>query len=132
MSSTFTTIHQSFDGKDDDVIEVPASKVHCVKDHTKTKARTISVATSKKILDDSSSIGEDDVSPSRYVENEGTDIVEVNVNSHRSIHRSSHNSGMDSSVFRFKNVNFLVGKKSKERHLLTDVSGKIRWGRKLE
>jgi hypothetical protein len=43
---------------------------------------------------------------------------------------SSHDSGMDSSVLRFKNVNFTVGKGEKERHILTDVSGKVKWGRK--
>jgi hypothetical protein len=43
---------------------------------------------------------------------------------------SAHGSGMDSSVLRFKNMNFVVGKKDKEKHILSDVSGTVKWGRK--
>lgn len=42
---------------------------------------------------------------------------------------SSHGSGMESSVLRFKDVNFIVGAKDKEKNILTDVSGTVRWGR---
>ena len=39
-------------------------------------------------------------------------------------------SGMESSVLRFNDVNFTVGKGDKQRHLLQDVTGKIQYGRK--
>ena len=39
-------------------------------------------------------------------------------------------SGMESSVFRFYNVNFTAGQGDKQRHLLKDVTGKVRYGRK--
>ena len=45
--------------------------------------------------------------------------------------RSAHSSGMESSVFRFKNVNFIVGAKDKEKHILRDVSGTVKWGHVL-
>ena len=40
------------------------------------------------------------------------------------------NKGMESSVFRFHNVNFVVGKDDKQKHILQDVSGKVKYGRK--
>jgi ABC-type multidrug transport system ATPase subunit len=43
---------------------------------------------------------------------------------------SSH-SGMETSILRFKDVNFLVGKGEKERNILTDVSGTVKWGHVL-
>ena len=43
---------------------------------------------------------------------------------------SSHGSGMESSVFRFKDLNFTVGKGDKEKYILRDVSGTVKWGRK--
>ena len=43
---------------------------------------------------------------------------------------SAHSSGMESSVLRFKNVNFIVGKGDKQKNILEDVSGKVKWGRK--
>jgi hypothetical protein len=42
---------------------------------------------------------------------------------------SSASSGMESSVLRFKDVNFVVGKGDKQRNILTDVSGTVKWGR---
>lgn len=63
----------------------------------------------------------DDNKEVSYAEEDGSGHV-------RRLH-SSHGSGMDSSVFRFKNVNFVVGKKDAPRNLLTDVSGTIKWGR---
>jgi len=42
---------------------------------------------------------------------------------------SSHDSGMESSVFRFKNVNFVVGKGDAKKNILTDVSGTVKFGR---
>lgn len=45
--------------------------------------------------------------------------------------RSAQSSGMESSVFRFKDVNFIVGAKDKEKHILRDVSGTVKWGHVL-
>ena len=48
------------------------------------------------------------------------------------IGQSSHRrAGMESSVLRFKDVNFVVGSGDKTKHILQDVSGKVQWGRKL-
>jgi ABC-type glutathione transport system ATPase component len=44
---------------------------------------------------------------------------------------SAHSSGMESSIFRFKNVNFVVGTKAKQKHILKDVSGTVKWGHVL-
>ena len=44
---------------------------------------------------------------------------------------SSQSSGMESSVLRFKNVNFIVGKGDKKKNILSDVSGTVKWGRKF-
>ena len=77
------------------------------------------------------SIGEDDVPPPIVEEDGQGAVVVANTSStHRSLHRSAHSSGMESSVLRFKNVNFIVGKKGEEKNILTDVSGTVRWGRK--
>jgi hypothetical protein len=43
---------------------------------------------------------------------------------------SAQSSGMESSVLRFKDVNFVVGKGEKQRNILTDVTGTVKWGRK--
>lgn len=43
----------------------------------------------------------------------------------------SAHSGMESSVFRFKNLNFTVGSAEKQKHLLTDVTETVKWGRVL-
>lgn len=42
---------------------------------------------------------------------------------------SSHSSGMESSVLKFKNVNFIVGKGDKQKNILRDVNGTVKWGR---
>lgn len=47
------------------------------------------------------------------------------------LHYSSHSVGMESSIFRFSNVNFVVGAKDKQKHILRDVSGTCKWGRVL-
>lgn len=44
---------------------------------------------------------------------------------------NSAHSGMESSVFRFKDVNFTVGKAEKQKYLLTDVNETVKWGRVL-
>lgn len=44
--------------------------------------------------------------------------------------KSSHGSSMASSVVRFHDVNFVVGKGDKRRNILENVSGKVKWGRK--
>ena len=45
--------------------------------------------------------------------------------------RSSHESGMDSSIFRFKNVNYVVKSKNGEKVILDNVSGTVKWGHVL-
>lgn len=44
---------------------------------------------------------------------------------------SARSSGMESSILRFKDVNFVVGKGEKQKNILTDVNGSIRWGHVL-
>ena len=43
----------------------------------------------------------------------------------------SKRQGMESSVLKFTNVNFTVGSGGKEKHLLTDVSATVKYGRVL-
>jgi hypothetical protein len=45
-------------------------------------------------------------------------------------HRSSHGGSMASSILRFNDVNFVVGKGNKRRNILENVNGKVKWGRK--
>jgi hypothetical protein len=49
-------------------------------------------------------------------------------NSAKRLH-SATSSGMESSVLRFKDVNFVIGKGDKQKNILTDVSGTVKWGR---
>ena len=88
------------------------------------------VKKSKYEYDSDRSVGEDDVPPPLVEEDATGAILKNTSDEHRSLHRSKHASGMESSVLRFKNVNFLVGKKGAEKNILTDVSGTVRWGRK--
>ena len=45
---------------------------------------------------------------------------------------TEHNSNTaHSSVLRFKDVNFVVGKGEKQKFILQDVSGKVKWGHVL-
>jgi hypothetical protein len=72
--------------------------------------------------------------PSKGIE-EDEDVEAGDNSSSRSASRSrrlhsSHRSSMSSSVLRFKDVNFLVGKKDNTKRILEDVSGKVKWGRK--
>ena len=46
-------------------------------------------------------------------------------------HRSKATSSMGSSVLRFNDINFVVGKGDKRSNLLENVSGQVKWGRKL-
>ena len=48
---------------------------------------------------------------------------------HRSMNNASSHAGMESSVLKFTNVNFIVGKKGKESYILRDVTGSVKWGR---
>jgi ABC-type multidrug transport system ATPase subunit len=50
---------------------------------------------------------------------------------HSRAQRSYHGSGMESSVFRFKDVNFVATAKGQDRHILRDVSGTCKWGHVL-
>lgn len=45
--------------------------------------------------------------------------------------RSSHESGMNSSIFRFKNINYIVKSKVGEKVILDNVSGTVKWGHVL-
>lgn len=45
--------------------------------------------------------------------------------------RSTHESGMSSSVFRFKDVNFVVPSKHGDKVVLHNVSGTVKWGHVL-
>jgi hypothetical protein len=56
------------------------------------------------------------------------DALVTEGNSSKRLH-SATSSGMESSVLRFKDVNFVVGKGDKQKNILTDVSGTVKWGR---
>jgi ABC-type glutathione transport system ATPase component len=45
--------------------------------------------------------------------------------------RSSHESGMNSSIFRFKNINYVVKSKGEDKAILDNVSGTVKWGHVL-
>ena len=45
--------------------------------------------------------------------------------------RSKTASSMTNSVLRFSDINFVVGKGDKRNNLLDNVSGQVKWGRKL-
>jgi hypothetical protein len=47
-------------------------------------------------------------------------------------HRSSHGGSMASSILRFNDINFVVGKGDKQRNILEGITGKVKWGRKLK
>jgi ABC-type transport system involved in Fe-S cluster assembly fused permease/ATPase subunit len=59
-----------------------------------------------------------------------TVVEEDGTGTNRRLH-SAHASGMESSIFRFKDINFIVGSKDKQKNILTDVSGTIKWGHVL-
>ena len=40
------------------------------------------------------------------------------------------NVGMESSVLRFRDLNFVAGTKTEPKQILSDVSGSVKWGRK--
>eukprot|EP00541_Cyclophora_tenuis_P013819 CAMPEP_0116549230 /NCGR_PEP_ID=MMETSP0397-20121206/4761_1 /TAXON_ID=216820 /ORGANISM="Cyclophora tenuis, Strain ECT3854" /LENGTH=634 /DNA_ID=CAMNT_0004073937 /DNA_START=552 /DNA_END=2456 /DNA_ORIENTATION=- len=47
------------------------------------------------------------------------------------VRKTNHSAAMASSVLRFKDVNFIVGKGDKEKYILQDVSGKVKHGHVL-
>lgn len=55
--------------------------------------------------------------------NSGEEVAGV-----RRLH-SAHSSGMESSVLKFQNINFTVGKGDKEKSILQDISAVVKWGR---
>jgi ABC-type glutathione transport system ATPase component len=57
-------------------------------------------------------------------------VEEDGTGTSRRLHTTQH-SGMESSVFRFKDVNFIAGSKDKKKNILTDVSGTVKWGHVL-
>ena len=48
----------------------------------------------------------------------------------RQLH-SAHSTGMEASVLRVKDVNFMVGKGEKQKQILTDINVKVKWGHVL-
>ncbi|CAB9519407.1 Putative white-brown complex homolog protein 30 [Seminavis robusta] len=52
-------------------------------------------------------------------------------NASKGYSRRTASSGMEQSVFRFKDVNFVVGSGKKQRNLLSDITGKVRYGHVL-
>lgn len=48
-----------------------------------------------------------------------------------SYRRAESQLGMESSVFSFQDVNFVVGKGDKQKNILTGVNGKVKWGHVL-
>jgi len=59
------------------------------------------------------------------------DVEEGTVDSSKHGGRRSNHSGMESSVLRFQDVNFVVGSGDKQKHILQDVSGKVKHGHVL-
>jgi ATP-binding cassette, subfamily G (WHITE), member 2, SNQ2 len=45
--------------------------------------------------------------------------------------RTSHGTGMNSSIFRFKDINFVVPVKGGDKVILQNVSGTVKWGHVL-
>lgn len=67
--------------------------------------------------------------PEEEDEAEGSPAVDKRRGSSYRRLSTSQSSGMESSVFRFRDVNFVVGKGDKQKNLLTGVCGKVKWGR---
>jgi hypothetical protein len=74
--------------------------------------------------------GGDTAEDAQVEEDSAKDITSSHHSNTKRLH-SSNTSGMDSSVFRFKNVNFKIGTGDKEKSILQDVSAVVKWGRKL-
>ena len=60
-----------------------------------------------------------------------TTTAEASHSMHSSMGNSSRRAGMESSVLKWKDVNFVAGKGKTEKHILRDVSGKVKWGHTL-
>ena len=60
------------------------------------------------------------------VEEDGSGPVSVLTSKSKSTHRTA---GMESSVLRFKDVNFVAGTKKNPKQILSDVTGSVKWGR---
>jgi ABC-type transport system involved in cytochrome bd biosynthesis fused ATPase/permease subunit len=58
------------------------------------------------------------------------EVAEEKNHNVRRLH-SAQSSGMESSVLRFKDVNFVIGKGEKQKNILTDVTGTVKWGHVL-
>ncbi|KAL7574130.1 hypothetical protein ACA910_014815 [Epithemia clementina (nom. ined.)] len=59
--------------------------------------------------------------------------MQPSAHSTSSVHRlaSTKSLGMESSVLKFRDINFIVGSKEKQKNILTDVSGVVKFGRVL-
>ena len=58
-------------------------------------------------------------------------MAQSRVKTSNPVFRSSHESGMDSSIFRFKNINYVVKSKGEDKIILDNVSGTVKWGHVL-
>lgn len=69
--------------------------------------------------------------PARKEMNEASEppVKEISESGSRKL-RSQKSSGMESSVLKYKNVNYIVGKGDKQKYILRDVSGVVKFGRK--
>jgi ABC-type dipeptide/oligopeptide/nickel transport system ATPase subunit len=59
------------------------------------------------------------------------DIVGSTKNNASAVLRSAHESGMESSIFRFKDVNFVVPAKHGDKVIVQNISGTVKWGHVL-
>ena len=76
----------------------------------------------------------EDPTPEQGVEEVVDDsVVPLSTKSASSVHRlhSEKSTGMESSILKFRNINFIVGSKDKKKNILTDVSGVVKFGRVL-
>ena len=67
----------------------------------------------------------------RYKSSKMAEATQVKVSAAGSVLRSSHESGMNSSIFRFKNINCVVKSKGEDKVILDNVSGTVKWGHVL-
>lgn len=67
--------------------------------------------------------------------NDRADDADISNTQHSSSSKNANNSkrrgGMESSVLKFSNVNFTVGKGDKKKYLLENVNATVHWGHVL-
>mmetsp|Transcript_13607 Transcript_13607/g.30908 ORF Transcript_13607/g.30908 Transcript_13607/m.30908 type:complete len:451 (+) Transcript_13607:52-1404(+) len=73
-----------------------------------------------------------EVEPPKDVEDGAAAVdEEISGSGHVKRLKSQKTSGMEQSILKFRDVNFIVGKKDKKKSILTDVSGVVKFGRVL-